>query len=169
MRVGIPWEYIYWVEADVACYPSWDKCFEWSLSRSEDLLCLVGPWEHQCEDTEEVCGWWYDNFTGNIDAAVPKSERLGCMMQTFRLSRAALRAIQEEVGKSYAYYEAYYPTLMKWRNLTVGGVPRDMIGGVFASTTTHDRNTTIENLIAMASPKAWNVTQFFHPVKPWVL
>lgn len=168
-HIGIPWEFIYVVEPDLACYPSWDKCLEWSFSRSEDLLCFQGPWDSHCDNNDDLCGWHFDNFTGDIAAAVPKSERIGCTLQAFRFSRAALRAIQEQAGKSYAHYEAYYPTLMKWKNLTVAGLEKRMVGGVFSSSSTYDRNITIENLIAMANPKTWNAVQFYHPVKPWLL
>ena len=153
IRSTIPFDYIWRLESDVHCHGNWELCLAPAAARPHDLMCAQQP----VHNVHGELTWQFPRLGGAL-AAVPLQERSGCFMPVMRLSRRAMQLVDQQMGVSSGYLEAFYPTLLDQAGMGMTGLPKASVGHIDVR-----RNESAEIMQRLLRQPLNN--KLYHPVK----
>ncbi len=153
IRDSLPFDYIWRLEGDVHCHGNWSLCLAPAAARPHDLLCATQPLRNERGEAT----WQFPRLGGAL-AAVPLEERSGCFMPVMRLSRRAMQLVDQQMGVSSGYLEAFYPTLVDQAGMGMTGLPKASVGHIDVQ-----RNESAQTMQRLLRAPLNN--RLYHPVK----
>jgi hypothetical protein len=146
---------MWYVEYDVYCHGDIKVVLDKCNCVNADLLVKGSDKSNIIRTKQTEPRWvWWNNLEGDI-VKVDNMEQRGCFLPILRMSSKFLKCLEDNLGKSSGFCEAYFPTLCHVNNMILNVIPNDVL-----STFNYRANLNIDVISKM---KEQNI--LFHPLK----